>query len=350
MARLLQFGTIAIAPCVVVLMTIATLAALVTIPLAPSALKESTLIVLNKQEDTVSLIGLDSGKERARLKTGPNPNEVAVSPSQRVAAISDMGPGPTRPGTTMTFVDVESGKVTRTVDLLPHGMPHGLVWLNDRRIAFTSHSTDSLVELDVESGKVVRAIPTEQKGTHLVVFSPDQKRAFTVNAFSGSVTAIDFVAGKILKQIPTGSRAEGISISPDGTLVACGNVGGNDVSIIDTKKLEVVHTIPNVVAPIRTIFAADGKHLAVSCLGTGALEVFDTKGWKPRASVDLSSFGTLPAGTTPTPMNLWRMKNGNLMVVLVTSSAVAEVDTKRWKATRSFPTGPIPDGMTVAER
>jgi hypothetical protein len=32
----------------------------------------------------------------------------------------------------------------------------------------------------------------------------------------------------------------------------------------------------------------------------------------------------------------------------VTSHAVAEIDTKKWKVARTFDTGPIPDGIAVA--
>jgi hypothetical protein len=50
----------------------------------------------------------------------------------------------------------------------------------------------------------------------------------------------------------------------------------------------------------------------------------------------------------PVPMNLYNLKNGNMMVVLVTSHAVAEVDTKKWKVARTFSSGPVPDGIAVS--
>lgn len=311
-----------------------------------------TILVLNKAENTVWLIDEKSGKPRAKLPTGPNPNEVMVSPDQKTAAISDMGGGQGGPGKTLTFVDIEKGEIQKTVNIEPHGAAHGIQWLTNDRLVFTSHVSDSINEFDVPSGKVVRTMRTEQKGTHLVVFGKEDKTAFAVNAFSGTVTAFDFSAGKVTKQITAGKRAEGISISPDGTLLACGNVGGNDASIIDTKKLEVVHTIKDTPAAIRTVFTADCKHLAVSCVGSGVVEVFDTTKWEKTATVELKQkpIANKDYGNEwPAPMNFWRRKNGNLLVVLVTSHAIAEISPKTWKVVKTYDTGGIPDGLCMAE-
>lgn len=325
----------------------ALLLATLTTPVAPAG----TLFVLNKAEDSVTLIDLKTGQNRATLKTGPDPNEVIVSPNQKLVAITDMGRGPSRPGNTMTLVDVAQGKVSKTIDLSPHGTAHGIVWLSDTRLIFTSHNTDTLNELDIESGKIIRTIPTEQKGTHLAVVTKDQKRAFAVNAFSGSVTAIDLNSGTILKQIPTGNRAEGISLSPDGKWLACGNVGGNSVSIIDTSKLEVVHTIAEVQAPIRTMFTADGKHLLASSIQVG-LRVFEVGSWAPKHTIQMTApeSGVKSGDSTPVaPMNLWQSRNGMIYNVLVAHNRVVEIDPANWKVTRGFPTGQVPDGICVAE-
>lgn len=313
-------------------------------------LKQPTLLVLNKGDNTVWITDMTSAKVRAKLPTGLNPNEVAVSPDGTLAAISDMGTGQ-QPGKTITLVDLTKDVIRNTIKIDSHGLPHGIQWLSNKRLVFTSHATDSLVELNVESGEIARSISTEQKGTHLVVFSPDRKTAYTVNAGSGSVSVIDFAAGKVVKQIPTGNRAEGISISPNGEWVACGNVGGNTVSIINTQTRTIVQTIEGVAGPIRTLFTADGKHLAVSSIGAQALEIFDTVTWKKHATVELKQKKIADpryGSEWPIPMNMFRLKNGNIMLVLVTSHAVAEVDVKNWKVARIFETGPLPDGIAVS--
>lgn len=311
-----------------------------------------TLLVLNKADDTVWIREMTPNAKPTSLKTGPNPNEVAVSPDGKFAAISDMGANGRPPGETMTIVNLQKKEIEKTINLKPNHVPHGVVWLSNKKIAFTSHATDTVNELDLESGTITRSLKTEQKGTHLVVFTKDQKRAFTVNAGSGTVTAFDYANGKILAQITCGDRAEGISISPDDKWIACGNVGANSISMINASTLKVEKTIENVGGPIRTIFSQDSKHVIASSVTSGTLEVFDTKSFAKTATVELKQKPVANeqyGNQWPIPMNLWRMKNGNILTVLVTSHAVAEIDPKTWKVMRTFDTGGLPDGMTVSE-
>lgn len=314
---------------------------------------DPTLLVLNKGDNTVSLIQMSSGKAVAVLPTGPNPNEVAVSPDGKTAAISNMGDGRTIIGDTITLVNVTDRKVSGTLKIGKNHTPHGIVWLDNQRIVFTSHATDTLNTMQVSGeGKLLNSLPTAQKGTHLVVFGPGFGLAYAVNAFSGSVTAVDFAKQKVLKQIPTGNRAEGISISSDGKWVACGNVGADNISIIDTENLEISHTLAGVGGPIRTAFLNGGKNLAVSSIGSKAVEIFSTRDWKKVATVDLKQkpiADSQYADQWPIPMNFAVRKNGNLLVVLVTSHAVAEIDCKTWKVVKTYDTGPLPDGMAVSE-
>lgn len=311
-----------------------------------------TVLVLNKAEDTIWLISSATGLAQAKLSTGPNPNEVAVSPDGSLAAISDMGGGGRPPGSTITLVDIPARKVAKTISIDPHRAPHGIVWLNSDRLVFTSHATDSLNELDVKTGSIIRSIPTGQKGTHLAVVTKDQSTAFAVNAVSGSVTVIDLKAGKAASQIPTGARAEGISLSPDDKLVACGNIGANSVSIIDAKAKKVVHTIEGVGGPIRTLFTRDGRHLAVSSITSGSLEIFSTADWSKTATIPLKDKPVADAAygqQWPVPMNLALGSDGSMYVVLVTSHAIAQIDTKTWKVTRTLQTGGLPDGLAIAD-
>jgi YVTN family beta-propeller protein len=311
-----------------------------------------TLLVLNKRENTVSLIDLATGKTLRKVATGKNPNEVAVSPNGKRAVIANMGFGQQQPDNTYTILELPSGKIEKTVSLGQHGAPHGVLWLDNKRVLGTSHATDSVIEVDIDAGSVSRAIPTEQKGTHLVVTSPDQSKAWAVNAVSGSVTVIDLKVGKVLTQIPCEARAEGISISPDGKWIACGNVGANSVSLIDAGTNTVVRTVKDVAAPIRTLFTADGKSVMVSAAQGGEVVVFNASGGTIEKRIKLGEqkvkfeLGGQPA---PIPMNYTPHPGGRyVFVVMVASDAVAILDTQSWEVVAKVATGQLPDGMAYA--
>ncbi len=316
--------------------------------LKPISLKGS-LIVLNKAEATASLISLRDGKTVKKIKTGLGPNEVMVSPSGKIAVISNMGNQV--PEKTLTVVALPSGEVTRTIDLGTQGRPHGIAWLSEDRILITSHATDCLVTVNIKEGKVEKEIATGEKGTHMVVLSPDKKRAYAANAVSGSVSVADLEANKIIATIPTDSRAEGIAISPDGKTLTCGNVGANNVSVIDTTTLKVVKTLTSTPAPIRTIWTKNGKWVLTSCAGSGELVVHDSQNWTEKKRIKLGdqSFKfDLNGQPFPIPMNYAVHEDGkHVLVVMVASNAVAIVDTEKLEVVGKVDTGQLPDGIAL---
>ncbi len=311
-------------------------------------LPKGILASVNKGENTVSLIRLETGETMIKLASGMNPQEVVFSEDGLKAVVSNMGKGATQPGKTLTVIDVLSRKLGGEVDLGEHHSPHGLVFLDEDRVLMTSHATDSLVVVNVEEKVIERAVKTEGKGTHLVVLSPDKKTAYTANVFTGDVSVIDLALGKTLKRIPAGQRAEGISISPDGKLVAIGCMGDNTVSIIDTVKLEVIKTIEGLAGPIRTFFSNDGLKLLVSCAGSGEVAVIDRISLRVTNRISLCSGGlfTLSQGTAPIPMNFERHADGrHIFVAVINADAIAVINLEKMAVVGKAATGSLPDGI-----
>ena len=306
-----------------------------------------TLVVLNKKEDTASIIHLGTGKTYAKVATGPNPNEVAISPDGKTAIVSDMGHGAQNPGTTLTLIDLVGKKSTGKIELGEYGAAHGVLWLDSNRVLFTSHMKNALGIVDVSAKKIIKTIDTGERGTHLAVVSPDKKTAYAANAGTGSLTIADLVTGKVIKTIPCGARAEGVAISPDGTTVTVGNVGGNSVDIIDTAKLEKVKTLSDIQAPIRTAFSADGKSMIVSAAGSGELINFDPKTWEVRNKLELAKgHPDFEALQKVLPMNhALNGKSKLIYFVAVNANAVAVVDPETMSIRAKIPTGDLPDGV-----
>lgn len=310
-----------------------------------------TLIALAKRNDTARLIDLSTGEMIKELPMGSNPNEVAVSPDQKRAVVSNMGHGKGAAGTTLTVIDIAKAEVVKVVELGKDGAPHGVVWLDQKRVLGTSHATDSLFIVDIDSGTIETTIPTGQKGTHLVCPTNDGKRAFAVNAFSGNIVAVDLVEKKVLGTVACGERAEGISLSPDDKVIAVGNVGGDSITIVDAENLTVTKTIEDVKAPIRTCFSPDGKTLMASSL-SGEIVCYERKTWSVERRINLEKQSVeIPLGgqKAPLPMNFAISSDRkSAFIVLVASDAVAELDLDRWEVIRLLKTGPLPDGIAVS--
>ena len=178
-----------------------------------------TLLIGNKGENTVSIVDLASGAERARLETGSAPHEIAVSPNGRQAAVVAYG------GSTIDIIDVAAAKRVRRIDIAPNAAPHGIVWLRSGWIAVAAEKSRSLVLVNPRTG-TFRAVPTGQNGAHMIAVSPDQRRAYIANVQSGTVGVFDLARLRKIADIPVGGMPEGIAVTRDGTQLWVGDNTG----------------------------------------------------------------------------------------------------------------------------
>ena len=305
-----------------------------------------TLLVLNKSDNTMSLLDLASKKSVATIPTGDGPHEVAVSPDGRTAVVCNYG-SQVGPGSTLTVVDVGARKVTRTIDLQQYRRPHGIAWLRGNEVAVTTEGSKTLLIVDVAAGNVTAAIDTDQNGSHMVALAPAHDRAFVANIGSGSVTVIDLKEKRRIANIPSGTGTEGIAISPDQREVWATNRGANTVSIIDVASSKVVATLDSKSFPIRAKFTDDGKHVLVSNAQSGDVAVFDaaTRREVRRVTMqsDKSAQGPVPVGILIVP------SLSQAFVANTNADTVTVIDLKSWQIIDRLTAGKEPDGLGYSE-
>jgi len=316
-----------------------------------------TLVVLNKSEASASLLDRATGEEFARLSTGEGPHEVAVSPDGRTAVVCDYGVRGA-PGSTLTIIDLPSQAVTKTIDLKKYHRPHGILYLDERRITVTCEQERVLLIVDVVAGSVVDAIDTDQDISHMVAVTPAGRRAFVTNIGSGSVSVIDLQERTLLSVIPTGGGAEGADVSPDGREVWVGNRAGDTVTVIDAESLEVLATLPCPDFPIRVKFTPDGRHVLVSNARSGDVAVFDAAARIEvhRLSMELQSvektddrlFGD-SFGQSPVPVGILVTPDGREAYVANTNAdMITMIDLETWTIGRRLTAGREPDGIAYS--
>ncbi|MGJ8537592.1 MAG: YncE family protein, partial [Parasphingopyxis sp.] len=176
----------------------------------PMPIVGDVLITGNKGEDTVSLIDLETGREYARLETGEQPHEIALSPDGQRAAVVAYG------GATIDIFDIAQARRVDRIDLTPNRRPHGLLWLPDNRLIATTEGSDSLTIVDL-TDRSISQIATGQQGSHMVAVSAFFDRAYVANMGSGTVSVIDLVAGEKIADLEVGDTPEGLALSQDGS-------------------------------------------------------------------------------------------------------------------------------------
>lgn len=242
----------------------------------PAGAAGGTLLVGNKGEDSLSIIELENGRQRARVPTGRMPHEIAVSPDGRQAAVVAYG------GSTIDIVDIASARRTRTIDLAPNEGPHGLVWLADGRLVATAERSQSLTVVDTRHGDKVSAIPTGQQGTHMVAVSPDARWAYTANIQAGTVSVIDLAAGRKLRDVAVGGEPEAIALARGGRELWVGDLRAAHVQAFDTAEFTAADESGYRPTAIVTAIVKDGTTEEIAEAVAGPLE----KGFRDAFLVD----------------------------------------------------------------
>jgi YVTN family beta-propeller protein len=321
-----------------------------------AAADSGTLLVLNKSDNTVSLIDLATKTAVATIPTGAGPHEVAVSPNGKIAVVANYGTQQA-PGNSLTVIDITAKQQIKTIDLGEYRRPHGITWLRGDEILVTAEGTKALLLVDIESGKVAAAVTTDQNVSHMVVLARRSNKAFVANIGSGSVTVVDLKTRQKITDIATGAGAEGIDISPDEKEVWVTNRAANTISVIDVNSLKIVATLESKDFPIRAKFAPGGRHVLVSNARSGDVAIFDavTKKEIRRIPMMLKAaegstsgqriFGA-QFGQSPVPVGiLVASRLSHAFVANTNADIVTMIDLKTWQVAGRLTAGKEPDGL-----
>jgi YVTN family beta-propeller protein len=332
-------------------------AALAAATLSAAGPPREMLVVLNKTDNTASIIDLASKQPLATVSTGFGPHEAETIPGGRVVVVSNYGTGE-KPGHSLTVLDLQNRAAVGTVELGDGTRPHGLRAISADRTLVTAEGTKELIVTDPRHRRVIARIPLGRETSHMVVATSDGTRAFVANIGSGSVSVVDLSAGKAIAEIPTGKGAEGIDIRPDDAEVWVANRDANTISVIDVKKLAVAATIPVGEFPIRIKFVPGGKRALVSCAKTGDVAVLDVATRKEirRVSMDREAvpgstdriFSTR-FGKSPVPVGILVAPDGRHAYVASTNADVVSViDLEKLAVVDRITAGKEPDGLAGA--
>jgi DNA-binding beta-propeller fold protein YncE len=103
-----------------------------------------------------ALIDPATYKVLARLPSGVNPHDIAVSTDGRYAYIAVMGTQQ-EPGHSVTVLDLRLRVVKTTIELNPYNRRHDLkVSRNGARLWATCAPSKAVIEIDTRSGRVIR--------------------------------------------------------------------------------------------------------------------------------------------------------------------------------------------------
>lgn len=234
-----------------------------------------TVVVVNQQSDSVTLIDLRTMTAYRHVAVVGGPHEAAVSPDGRAAVVTNYNKQGVGPQKTLSVLALPSGDIVKTIDLGEYRAPHDVRWVDATRVVVTVEGSQALLLVNVTSGAIERVFKTGLAVSHMLALSTDRTRLYCSNMRDGSVSAFDFSTGEKIKDVPTGKEAEGVGVTPDGRWVWAGNRAEDSISIIDTKSLAVVKRIASPGFPYRVQFTPDGTRALVPHANASSLVVAD---------------------------------------------------------------------------
>lgn len=308
------------------------------------------LLVSNQAADSVWRLSAQDGRKRGEYRTGDSPHEIAVSPDGRTAVVSNYGSEVA--GSSLSVLDLQRGRPTRTIDLGTHGAPHGLHFLDGGRVVVTAEGSASVLLVDLDAGKVERAIDIGDGIGHMLAVSADRRVGYVSKLGRGTISRIDLVTGRMLLERPAGKGAEGIALRPDGLELWIANRDEGTVTVHDPNTLAVRRRMSSRGFPLRVAFTPDGRHACVVNARSAELQVFDartklavTRIPLAREGMDIRDTalgrGALPIGITIDPVK------PRAYVALSGGDRVAVVDTQKWQIVDYWVTGREPGAVVL---
>jgi YVTN family beta-propeller protein len=186
----------------------------------------------DKRADGLGVIDPSARKLIDRWHVGSDPEQFAISKDGKFAFIAN------EDDASASIINLDLGQLRGRIKVSEE--PEG-VGVNSAtgEVYVTCEEKGEVFAIDPNQQRVIATIETGGR-PRSVAFSPDGTRAYVACENGGYVAVIDARSHKLLSkiQLPTGSLPMGTAVSRDGKELYVSTGRGNAVAIIDTQKLE----------------------------------------------------------------------------------------------------------------
>lgn len=137
-----------------------------------------TIVAVNQQSDTVTLIDLKSMEAYRHVPVVGGPHEAAASPDGRTVVVTNYNKQGVGQQKTLSVIALPGGDPIKTIDLGEYRAPHDVRWIDDTHVVTTAEGSQALLVVNITSGQVERTFKTEQAVSHMLALSTDRTRIY----------------------------------------------------------------------------------------------------------------------------------------------------------------------------
>ena len=131
-----------------------------------------TVVAVNQQSDSVTLIDLQRMEAYRHVKVVGGPHEAAASPDGRTVVVTNYNKAGAGPQKALSVIALPGGDTIKTIDLGEYRAPHDVRWVDATRVVVTSEANQALLVVNVSSGAVERVFRTEAGVSHMSRSAP----------------------------------------------------------------------------------------------------------------------------------------------------------------------------------
>lgn len=222
-------------------------------------------VILNSDDDSLSVIDTQTYKEISRVHIGRAPHHLIVTPDRQVLIIA------MSEGNELLFIDRATGTIKRRLEVSD---PYQLGYSPDGRwFVAASLRLDRIDIYDGSTFELVHRLLAPTMPSH-IGFSRDSKTVYVSLQGSDNMTAVDLVSGNVIWTVPVGPQPAGVWTLPSGkVLVAL--TGSDYFAEVDPHDGSTIRRIHTGRGAHNFQISLDGKTLFVSNRVAGTITLLD---------------------------------------------------------------------------
>lgn len=234
------------------------------------------------------------------LPLGDLPLNIAVSPSKKLAAITNNG----QSDQTIQLLDIEREVILDSITIGKSWL--GLTFSSDSKYLYASGGNDNIIiryairnnrlSLD-DTIRIGKPWPVKISVAGLAV-DDAKKRLYVVTKENNSLYVIDIQSKKIVSQLPLGGEGYTCILSPDNKILYISCWGCDKIVMFDTFQQKITGSIPVGDNPNDLCITRNGKYLFVANANDNNISVIDTRQMKVIETLNSALYPASLAGST----------------------------------------------------
>ena len=293
------------------------------------AAQADSVLILNSEEASYSILSRSTRTEVARLPVGREPHHLIISPDGKEVIIGSTATNE------LLSLDIKTGERKRVVkDILD---PYHLGFSPDGKWFVTAaYRLDHVDIYHADGFRLAGRIFIDGLPSH-IAFDAESKTVFVTLQQSGRLAAFDLATQALKWNMPIGNAPAGVVMLPDDKRLLVALTGEDRIAVVDPKDGSVQGSLQTGKGAHNFWPKGDGRHYFLSNRVEGTVSLIDTKD-EPKVVGSVR----IPGGPdcmdiTPDGKELWVTQR------FLRRVAIVDIDTLKLVA--SIPVGKSPHGV-----